>query len=171
MQRTISLAWLAAVWVMLWESLTWANVLGGVVVALAVLRIVPSHRVGGRVGFRPVAFLRLLGHFGVQLVLAAAKLSWEIFTPRNTINPAVVTVHLSTDVPGILALVANMVSLIPGTVTLDVDPDRRTLTMHVLHLTTLDAARAEVLVLERLAVQAFPPDGSPTPARTVGGGT
>ncbi|MFP5331493.1 MAG: Na+/H+ antiporter subunit E [Acidimicrobiia bacterium] len=171
MQRTISLVWLAAVWVMLWESLTWANVLGGVVVALMVLRVVPSHRVGGRVGFRPVAFLRLLGHFGVQLVVAAAKLSWEIFTPRNTINPAVVTVHLSTDVPGILAMVANMVSLIPGTVTLDVDPDRRTLTMHVLHLTTLDAARAAVLVLERLALQAFPPVGPPTPARTVGGGT
>ena len=168
MQRTITVVWLAAVWVMLWESLTWANLLGGLLVAVVVLRLVPSHRVGARVGFRPLAFMRLLSHFGVQLVLAAAKLSWEIFTPRNTINPAVVTVHLSTAVPGIMAMVANMVSLIPGTVTLDVDPQRRTLTMHVLHLTTLDAARASVLVLERLALTAFPPSTGPVTAPTIG---
>lgn len=169
MQRNITVVWLAAVWVMLWESLTWANVLGGIVVAVVVLRVVPSHRVGARVGFRPLAFLRLLSHFGVQLFLAAAKLSWEIFTPRNTINPAVVTVHLSTRVPGILAMVANMVSLIPGTVTLDVDPERRTLTMHVLHLTTLDAARASVLILERLALTAFPPIDDPVTVASTGG--
>lgn len=169
MQRIITLVWLVAVWVMLWESLIWANVLGGIVVALVVLQLVPSHRVGARVGFRPLAFLRLLSHFGVQLGLAAGRLSWEIFTPRNTINPAVVTVQLATGVPGILAMVANMVSLIPGTVTLDVDPKRRTLTMHVLHLTTLADARASVLILERLALTAFPPTEDAVALPSAGG--
>ncbi|MDX1448213.1 MAG: Na+/H+ antiporter subunit E [Acidimicrobiia bacterium] len=163
MQRLITLVWLVAVWVMLWESLSWANLLGGVAVAIVVMRLVPSHRVDSPVGFRPVAFLRLISHFVGQLVVASAKLSWEIFTPRNTINPAVVTVQLTTDVGGILAMVANMVSLIPGTVTLDADLERRTLTMHVLHLTTLDAARDSVATLEQLALAAFPPAQPPVP--------
>lgn len=156
MIRMFTLLWLTAVWIMLWESLSWANVIGGVVVALVVARLVPPHGARSNVGFRPVPAARLLGHFIVQLVLASAKLSWEIFTPKNTINAAVVAVPLTCRVPGIVAMVANMVSLIPGTVTLDVDTESQTLHMHVLHLTSLDDARREVLELERLTLAAFP---------------
>jgi multicomponent Na+:H+ antiporter subunit E len=155
--RLTTVAWLTAVWVMLWESLTWANVLGGVLVAGLVLAAVPAHRLETRVGFRPVAAARFLVHFVVQLVVASAKLTWEIFTPRNTINAAVVAVPLTCRVPGIVAVVASTVSLIPGTVTLDVDTDTMTLHMHVLHLTSVEQARQSVWELERLVTAAFPP--------------
>src|SRR5690606_24036008 len=53
MHRITSLIWLTAVWVMLWESWSWANLLGGFGVALVVMQLVPSHRAETRVGFRP----------------------------------------------------------------------------------------------------------------------
>ena len=155
--RLTSLVWLTAVWMMLWESLTWANVLGGLIVAALVMVSVPSHKPETPVGFRPVAALRLLGYFLWKLVEASARLTWEIFTPRNKINAAVVCVPLRSRVPGIVTAVANMVSLTPGSVTIEVDTDEMVLYIHVLHLTTLEQEREAVRYLETLTLAAFPP--------------
>ncbi|MEX0756774.1 MAG: Na+/H+ antiporter subunit E, partial [Acidimicrobiia bacterium] len=157
MHRVTSMVWLTAVWVMLWESLSWANVLGGLAVAALVMVSVPSHKAETPVGFRPVAAVRLLGYFLWKLTEASARLTWEIFTPRNKINAAVVCVPLRSRVPGIVTAVANMVSLTPGSVTIEVDTDDMTLYIHVLHLTTLEQERESVRYLESLTLAAFPP--------------
>jgi multicomponent Na+:H+ antiporter subunit E len=158
MHRVVTLAWLTLVWVMLWEEFTWANVLGGLLAAVAVVRFIPSHRLEVRVGFRPLAAVRLLVVFLWEMVKASAKLTWEIYTPRNTVNPAVVAVPLRCRVPGVITVVANMVSLTPGSVTLEIDEESTTLYMHVLHLTTMEEARYSVLRMEELVLAAFPPD-------------
>lgn len=155
--RVASLVWLTAVWVMLWESLSWANVFGGLIVAAVVMVSVPSHKLETSVGFRPVAALHLLGYFLWKLAEASAYLTWEIFTPRNKINAAVVCVPLRSRVPGIVTAVANMVSLTPGSVTIEVDTDEMILYIHVLHLTTLEQEREAVRYLESLTLAAFPP--------------
>lgn len=170
MHRVVSLVWLTAVWVMLWESLSWANVLGGLMVATLVMASVPSHKVETPVGFRPVAAIRLLGYFLWKLVEASARLTWEIFTPRNKINAAVVCVPLRSRVPGIVTVVANMVSLTPGSVTIEVDTDEMILFIHVLHLTTLDQEREAVRYLESLTLAAFPPS-EPVGLAPAGGST
>ena len=157
MHRVTSLVWLTAVWVMLWESLSWANLLGGLVVAAVVMGSVPSHRLETRVGFRPLGALRLLAYFLWKLTEASARLTWEIFTPRNKINAAVVCVPLRSRVPGIVTAVANMVSLTPGSVTIDIDTEEMILYIHVLHLTTIEEERESVRYLESLTLAAFPP--------------
>lgn len=160
--RLITLTWLAAVWVMLWEAVTWANVAGGVLVAVLVVWIVPSHRQETAVGFRPFAAVRLVVYFLWKLLEASAKLTWEIFTPRNRINAAVISVPLTSRVAGIVTVVANMVSLTPGSVTIDIDPETMTLFIHVLHLRSVEEDRASVLYLEALTLAAFPPAAEPT---------
>ena len=157
MHWATSLAWLTAVWVMLWESLSWANLIGGLLVATVVMGSVPSHKLETGVGFRPVAALRLLVYFLWKLIEASARLTWEIFTPRNNINAAVVCVPLRSRVPGIVTAVANMVSLTPGSVTIDIDTDEMILYIHVLHLTTIEEERESVRYLETLTLAAFPP--------------
>jgi len=168
--RVTSLVWLIAVWVMLWESLSWANVLGGLVIAAVVMVSVPSHKVETPVGFRPVAAVRLLGYFLWKLTEASARLTWEIFTPRNRINAAVVCVPLTSRVPAIVTSVANMVSLTPGSVTIEVDIDEMFLYIHVLHLTTLEQERESVRYLESLTLAAFPP-AEPVSQVSEGGST
>jgi multicomponent Na+:H+ antiporter subunit E len=157
MHRVTSLVWLTAVWVMLWEALSWANVLGGVVVAAVAMASVPSHRARTPVRFRPLAALRLSVYFLGKLIEASARITWEIFTPRNSINAAVVTVPLRSRVPGIVTAVANMVSLTPGSVTIEVDTEEMILYIHVLHLSTVEEERESVLHLESLTLAAVPP--------------
>lgn len=155
-RRLTSVLWLTAVWVALWEDLTWANALGGVAAAVAVTWVVPLTEADFDRRLRPLALLKLAVHFSWKLAEASAILAWEVLTPRNRINAAVVSIPLTTRSPGVATLVANMVSLTPGTLTLDVDAETMTLFVHVLHLESVGASRAEVLHLEQLAVGAFP---------------
>ncbi|HUG32782.1 MAG TPA: Na+/H+ antiporter subunit E [Acidimicrobiia bacterium] len=150
------LIWLIAVWVTLWESLSWANLAGGVLVAVGVTWLLPPGETGHHVGVRPLAAIRLLLYFLWELVEASGLIAWEVVTPRSRINAAVVSVELETDVAGIVTSVANMVSLTPGTVTLEIDEENSTLFIHVLHFKSLEDTRASVRRLEELAVAAFP---------------
>jgi multicomponent Na+:H+ antiporter subunit E len=164
--RLVILAWLTVVWVTLWESVSWANLLSGVLVAAAILYMLPSKESSTVVGFRPLAALWLSLYFSWELIKASALLAWEVVTPRMRVQAAVITVELTCGIVGIMTAVANMVSLTPGTVTLDVDEDTRTLFIHVLHLPSLDLARESVLRLEGLTLAAFPPRNPETTPQT-----
>lgn len=157
MRRSILMLWLTTVWVTLWEAVTWANLLGGVIVSLVVITLLPPRSDGPDVGFRPFAALKLFAYFSWELVVASAIVAWEVVTPRIGINAAVVSVRLESDVPGIVTAVANMVSLTPGTVTLEIDDESSTLFIHVLHLKSVEQTRNSIWRLERLTVDAFPP--------------
>lgn len=158
MRRVIvSVVWLTMVWVALWESLTWANVAGGLLAGIVTVILVPPRPDTLVIGSRPIAGLKLLLYFLWKLAQASIAVAWEVVTPGDRTNPAVITVPLHTSSEGIITSVANMVSLTPGTLTLDVDPGTRTLYIHVLHFISEETTRADVHTLERLAIAAFPP--------------
>ena len=148
---------LTGVWLALWEDLTWANLLAGVGVAVIVSVLVPLRpRLGPPLGFRPLKALALAAYFLWELVDASVRLAWEVVTPVNHVNAAVVSVELTTSSPAIATLVANLVSLTPGTLTLEIDQETLTLYIHVLHLDDMEGQRESVLAFERRARAAFP---------------
>jgi multicomponent Na+:H+ antiporter subunit E len=155
MRWVVILGWLILVWVALWESATWANVLGGVAAALLVTLVVPPRTPGPWLRFRPVAALWLVIYFIIKLIEAASRIAWEVITPKSRVAPAVVNVQLQTRTPAIAILVANLVSLTPGTLTLEADEETMRLKVHVLHLHTIEEAREAVLEFERLSMRAF----------------
>lgn len=153
------LVWLTAVWVGLWGDLSWANLLGGVAVAVAVLLALPLDDVGahGRVSPRGVACFA--GVFCVQLVSASAQVAALVLQPRRELRSAVIAVLLHGQGDRLLSVVANAVSLTPGTLTLEADRERRTLFVHVLDVGAEAVAgtqvRADIARLERAAARAL----------------
>ena len=123
MRRSITLIWLTIVWVTLWEDVSWANVIGGVIVAIAVMLLVPFRDTSPGLGLRPLHAIRLLVYFIWELIKASIFLSWEVVTPPTWVNPGIVLVPLTSREPGIMVSVANMVSLVPGTLTMEVDEE------------------------------------------------
>lgn len=168
MRRLVIVVWLTLVWVTLWETLTWANLLGGLAVATAVLYLVPPRDRDVSVGFRPVPAVKLVFYFLWELVVASLQVVWEIITPRDHTKPGVVAVHTRSPVPGHVTAVASMVSLIPGTLSLEIDAATMTIYIHVLHLHSFDETRQSVRQLEDLTLAAFPPkDGLSRPAEVI----
>lgn len=87
-------------------------------------------------------------YYGWQLLLATGLLVWEILTPSSRLHAAVVRVPLrcTTDVE--IAAFANLVSLTPGTLSLDVTPDGEGLYVHGLHFGSDEQLIEELLTLE-----------------------
>lgn len=154
--RAITVAGLTLVWMALWESFTLANLVGGLGVAVLAVHLVPLREVTVEVGFRPIPAAKLMLFFLWKLTEASLIVAWEVLTPTDRSSPAVIRVPLRTTSPGIATLVANMVSLTPGTLTLDIDPDSVALFIHVLHFESTAKAEAGVHQLERFALAAFP---------------
>lgn len=152
----VAVAWLTFIWVALWEDVTWANVLGGLVIALLITREIPVTPAHVTHGFRPKAFIVLVFYFIRELIEASLIIAWEVVTPGDRINPAVVSVRLRTRSPFVATTVANLNSLTPGTLTLELDEETMTLFIHVLHLESVQASRRAIHHLEALVMAAFP---------------
>jgi multicomponent Na+:H+ antiporter subunit E len=168
--------WLVAIWLLLWNDLSVANVVSGVAVAVAVLslsRLPKSYCVGSESGDRPRVSIPHLIYFGgyvlVKLVQANLVLAWEIVTPwRDRIHTGIVAVPLRTSSDLAMTVVANVITLTPGTVTIEAKGTPPVLYVHVLHLDDIERVKAELLHLEELSVRAF---GSRAARAQLGGGS
>lgn len=159
----VLVAWLTLVWVLLWGDITIQNLVAGVAIAIVAVMIArpTGTRFVGDVSFHPVAALWYGMFFAIQLVKSSLIVAWEVVTPGSSLQRAIVSVPMHTTSPGINTLVANTVTLTPGTITVDVRhrggdalaPPR--LYIHVLHFVDAESTRVEVLRLERYAVAAF----------------
>lgn len=164
-RRLLYVAALTLVWLLLWDRITIANAAGGVVVACVVLVVFPTAR---RVRdarppvIRPLATLRLAGFVAVQLAVSNWLVAREILSRRSHVRTGIVACPLRTDAPGVVTLLANIVALSPGTMTVDVRADPPTLYVHVLMLRDVAAARREVVRLEGLVLRAFGTDAERT---------
>jgi multicomponent Na+:H+ antiporter subunit E len=163
--------WLTALWVALWADLSAGTVIAGLLVALAVIVVARPTGVSGLelARFRPIAAVVYVVYFFGQLVSSSLFVAREILTPGSGLNRAIIAVPLHTSSDGVVTLVANSITLTPGTATIDVresdDGSPPTLYVHVLHFRDVESVRADVLRLERLAVKAF---GSPDALRAIG---
>ena len=155
--------WLVAIWLLLWNDLSIANLVSGAVVATVVIsfaRLPKSYCAGSESGDRARVSLPHLIYFGlyvlVKLVQANLVLAWEIITPwRDRIHTGIVAVPLRTSSDLAMTVVANVITLTPGTVTIEAKGTPPVLYVHVLHLDDIERVKAELLHLEALSVRAF----------------
>ena len=163
-------AWLTVLWLTLWGDVTAANVLSGVVVALVVILFAWPPAEEHRYRFRPLATLAFVCYFGWKLVEANLVLAREVLTRRDTTRTGIIAVPLDHASDLVVTIVANAVSLTPGTITLDTSPHPRILYVHVLHLHDAERVRRDIHRLEHLARRALGFDGRAVPPAAPGPG-
>lgn len=157
----VSTLWLTALWVLLWGDLSWANVLGGLALALLVTALLPMPRVDFHGRLHPWSMLYLLYRFVVDLVVASAQVAWLAIDPRRTPRSAVIRVQLRSHSDLYLTLTAELVSLVPGSIVVEAHRVTGTLYVHTLDLDMsggLEAARNHVLASEALVLRALASD-------------
>lgn len=150
---------LVVIWIALWGDVSVANIVGGALVATAVVALFhPGRR--ERLGrFRPVAATRFLGHALASLVHSTGAVAWEVLTPTDRTRPGILAVPLPSATPVVLTAVTMVVGMTPGTVVVEVHHAPTVLYVHVLHLHDPAAIRRQIGRLEARALAAFgPPD-------------
>lgn len=156
-----ALLWLTAVWVLLWGSLNPLNLLGGVLVGLLVLLLFPLPRVDLRLRVHPVGLLVLVGRFLSDLVRASVEVAWLAVRPGPVAHGVVMDLELVSDDAFLQTLTAEMVSLVPGSVVIDLEPSTGLLTLHALDVRTraeAERVRHKVRAQEARILRAFHPD-------------
>jgi len=82
--------------------------------------------------------VRLLLLFTKELIVSAVKVAWLAVQPNLKLRPAFVNYPLTVTSDGQIALLANLITLTPGTLSVDVSDDKRTLLIHVIDMADAD---------------------------------
>lgn len=154
--RGVVVAWSVLVWCALWSDFSLANVVWGAVIGAASLRLLPVHPGAGEVTVRPLRLVAYLLYGAWSLVASSFAVAWEVVTPGNPARQGIVEAPLRNRSRGVTTMIANTVSLTPGTLTLEVRGEPPSLFVHVMQLGDPEDVRAEVRRLEDLALRAFP---------------
>lgn len=150
--------WLVAVWMLLWGQFTALAAVTGVIVAVVVtlsFRLPPAE-MSGRLN--PWWALVYVVRFAGALVAGSLTVAWQTVDPRGRPGTAVVAVPLRSNDDLIQTHVGVTASLIPGSLVVRTDRERRVLYLHVIGVRTaadVDRQREGVLRWERLIVRAF----------------
>ncbi|MEU9203705.1 Na+/H+ antiporter subunit E [Streptomyces sp. NPDC048332] len=151
------IAWLTVIWVLLWSSLNWANVLTGVVVAVAVCLAFPLPQVDLGLRLHPWGIVRLVVYLLYDMYTSGVKVTRQIFAGHPH-RAAVIAVPLRCRSDLMLTATAVAVSNVPGGSIIEVRRATATVFVHVLDAdlpAELDAARRSVWRMEELTVRAF----------------
>jgi multicomponent Na+:H+ antiporter subunit E len=135
---------LAIAWAALTGELTPENIGGGFVLGYFLMFL--SRRALGctRYVTKVPLVVRFLLYFSVQLFVANLRVAYEVLTPSFNMRPAIVAVPLDLRRDIEITLLANLITLTPGTLALDVSSDRRVLYVHAMFVTDIDAFRREI---------------------------
>jgi len=149
----LALGWAAAT-----GSFTLPNLLLGLVVSVLSLMVIRQFVSAPRLLPRALRIVRLGWTFIVELVLSALRVARLVLRPdvNAHIRPAIVAFPLSAKTDAEITVLANLITLTPGTLSVDVSADRRFLNIHVIDLGDREAFIAGIAKgFERQVMEAF----------------
>lgn len=149
---------LTGMWVALWTDVAAGTVVGGLLAAAAVAAFVRSQASDRALVLRPLAALRYAVTFAWLLLAATAAVARQVLGPgAGDTHGVVVEVALAERAYPVRTIIAHSISLTPGTLTVDVGDDGRTLYVHVMNAAQRSAALEGIAALEQRACEAFAP--------------
>lgn len=134
-------------------SVGWALITGGFTVLNlllgAVVGSIAIYLVRDRIGLpRPLRRLRRIARltvlFTYELFASAIKVGWLVVQPRLKLQPAIIAFPLTARSDAEITLLANLITLTPGTLSVDVSQDRKHLYIHAIDCPDREALIASV---------------------------
>jgi len=125
---------LALAWMGLTEDYSPRTLIVGFVLGFVILFFV--RRVAGGTNYL-VKVRQTLGliFFTVwELILANLRVAHDVMTPSYYMRPGIIAIPLDARTDLEITLLANLITLTPGTLSLDVSADRRVLYIHVMYI-------------------------------------
>ena len=166
--QLVAFGWLVVVWNLFWGDFSWGNLAGGILVAGVVLLFFPLPPVSFGGQLRPGPLLVFVVRFVGELVSASWHVAGVAVRPGYQPRGAIIAVRLRVRTDLNLALTAEAISLVPGTLIVEADRDAGVLYVHVFDIRgtqDLSDSRRRILAVERRIVRAV---GSGAEVRQVG---
>jgi multicomponent Na+:H+ antiporter subunit E len=135
---------LALAWAALQGEVTPVNLVVGYAIGYAILALLAKGGVmPSTLASRTGHVLGLAGFFTWELLVANFRVAADVLRGHR-IEPAVVGIPLDVTSDGEILLLSMLINITPGSVTIDLSEDRRTLYVHVMHMKSADETRREI---------------------------
>lgn len=149
---------LVLLWTVLWGQATWLSILSGFIIATVVTRVfyLPPADISGRLNIWYA--LVFLAHFLLDVAIASFTVAFQALNPRPIPLSSVIGIQLRTRSDFVMTLDAIAMSLVPGSLVVEVDRERAILYFHTFDTHTaadVEAMRRKVLVVETRIVRAI----------------
>ena len=135
---------LGLTWVAITATFTAGNLLLGLALGWLVLAVARPPSEGRSYTRKLRQSLAFLGYFAGQLVLSALRVAWDVATPDYNMRPAILAIPLDARTDAEITLLANLITLTPGTLSLDVSEDRSTLYVHAMYVSDPERLKREI---------------------------
>lgn len=96
-----------------------------------------------------------MAYFFQQLVLANLRVAYEVATPGHNMRAGIVRVETRTRTDLELASLANAITMTPGTLSLEVDPEQHAIFVHTLYVDSREEFLAGIGRMETLLLKAL----------------
>ncbi|ALC06808.1 monovalent cation/H+ antiporter subunit E [Corynebacterium deserti GIMN1.010] len=157
--RPLFILVLTIMWVLLMAEFTWANFIGGFLVASAVVLFLPLPAMPvENISVRWGSLILLLLEWIKDLAFASVKVAWLALRPADPPKTAILKVPMRVQNDLVLSFATVLYNLQPGGAVTDIDIANRTWTIHVLDADTDEDIEREinnVLTLERKLIHTF----------------
>ena len=146
----------AVVWVAVSGSATFLNFLFGFLISALAIGLIREQAQGvsylGRIG----RILSLTVLFFKELALSAWKVAVLVTRPKLDVKPGIFAFPLTVDRDFEITLLANLITLTPGTLSVDVSEDRKLLYVHAIDCSDVDGTKRDIAEgFERKIMEAF----------------
>lgn len=141
----IGLLWillLALAWTAVNGEFTGGQLAVGLVLGSAITLFVRAP--GNDYLHKATVLLGFVGFFVWELVVANLRMARDVLSPRMRFAPGVIAVPLDIEGEGQITAFANLLTLTPGTLSLDISRDRKVLYIHDMYAADPEASRQAV---------------------------
>lgn len=136
---------LALVWAFLHTSYTAVNFATGYLIGAVIILLLG--RIIGKKQFylhRVVIGMKLFLIFIRELFVASMQVLYQVMQPKLKIRPGIIKMEIYLDTPLQIILLTNMITLTPGTMTVEVAEDNSAIFIHNLDIRDADAVCADI---------------------------
>lgn len=135
---------LALAWMALTGQFSPINFVEGLILGYLMLWLV-QRAIGPSNYFSKVAqFLAFIRFFAWELLLANLRVAYSVLLPRGRLRSGIIAVPLDVQTDTEITLLVNLITLTPGTLSLDLSDDRRVLYVHALHVEDVQEFRRQI---------------------------
>lgn len=135
---------LALIWATATAQFTLVNFVLGFVLGFFILWYVRESLGPTKYFFKMSRLFGFMAFFLFELVRANLRVAYDVITPTYYMRPGVVAIPLDAQTDLEITLLANLISLTPGTLSLDVSEDRKVLFIHSMFIKDPEKMRQEI---------------------------
>lgn len=130
---------LTLVWVALTGRFELVNFIFGFLLSFFILWIIARRKADTRYFSRIPRIISFVFFFLYELLKANLQVAYDVITPRFFMRPGIIQFPLDAQSELEITLLANLITLTPGTLSLDVSDDRKVLYVHAMYIHDKDA--------------------------------